>query len=58
MGTGFCCVVTATDQQRAEAVLRNHYGSARRIGEVTAEAGVVRLPAIGIAGREDGFEQA
>jgi phosphoribosylformylglycinamidine cyclo-ligase len=58
MGTGFCCIVGAADQQQAEAVLRSHYGSARRIGAVTGETGVVRLPAIGIAGREDGFEQA
>jgi phosphoribosylformylglycinamidine cyclo-ligase len=57
MGTGFCCVVGGADAERALAVLSRHYGSARRIGEATAEAGVVRLPAIGIAGREDGFEQ-
>jgi phosphoribosylformylglycinamidine cyclo-ligase len=56
MGTGFCCIVAAADEQPAEAVLRRHYGSARRIGEVTSETGVVRLAAAGIAGREDGFE--
>jgi phosphoribosylformylglycinamidine cyclo-ligase len=55
MGTGFCCIVADGAANDAEAVLRRHYASARRIGEVTSETGVVRLDRIGIAGREDGF---
>jgi phosphoribosylformylglycinamidine cyclo-ligase len=55
MGTGFCCIVAAADCEAAESVLRRHYPAARRIGEVLPEAGVVRIPAAGIAGRERGF---
>jgi phosphoribosylformylglycinamidine cyclo-ligase len=56
MGTGFCCIVAPASAQGAETLLRAHYGSARRVGEVTPDAGVVRLPTVGIAGREGGFE--
>ncbi|MBK5232102.1 MAG: phosphoribosylformylglycinamidine cyclo-ligase [Thermoleophilia bacterium] len=34
MGCGFCCVVAATDESEALAVLRGHYPEARRIGTV------------------------
>jgi phosphoribosylformylglycinamidine cyclo-ligase len=56
MGTGFCCIVDSAAAEQAKALLRRHYGTARRIGEVTAEPGIVRLPAIGITGRAKGFE--
>ena len=41
MGCGFCCVVAAEDAEDALELLRGHYPSARQIGRVTAEAGVV-----------------
>jgi phosphoribosylformylglycinamidine cyclo-ligase len=41
MGCGFCCVVAAADAEDALELLRGHYPSARQIGRVTAEAGVV-----------------
>lgn len=56
MGTGFCCIVGASHEERAKALLQSHYASARRIGVVTSEAGVVHLPTAGIVGREVGFE--
>jgi phosphoribosylformylglycinamidine cyclo-ligase len=55
MGTGFCCVLPEVDAEPALALLQRSYPSARRIGEVTADAGRIGLPSIGIVGRRDGF---
>jgi phosphoribosylformylglycinamidine cyclo-ligase len=41
MGCGFCCVIAAADEENALELLRGHYPNARRIGRVTADAGVV-----------------
>jgi phosphoribosylformylglycinamidine cyclo-ligase len=41
MGCGYCCVVAAADEGDALELLRGHYPSARRIGRVTTEAGIV-----------------
>jgi phosphoribosylformylglycinamidine cyclo-ligase len=41
MGCGFCCVVAAADGEDALGLLRGHYPSARQIGLVTANAGVI-----------------
>jgi phosphoribosylformylglycinamidine cyclo-ligase len=56
MGIGFCCIVPAADSDAAAALLQGHYPTARRIGEVTPEPGVIRLPSVGITGRKEGFE--
>jgi phosphoribosylformylglycinamidine cyclo-ligase len=56
MGIGFCCVVPETDAERALALLGRHYPAASRIGRVTADAGVISLPSLGITGRKEGFE--
>jgi phosphoribosylformylglycinamidine cyclo-ligase len=56
MGVGFCCIVAASGSEDALALLRQHYPAAGRIGEVTPEPAVVRLPGVGIAGRKSGFE--
>jgi phosphoribosylformylglycinamidine cyclo-ligase len=56
MGIGFCCVVRPDDATGALELLRGHYPTARQIGETTPEAGIVRLPSVGIAGRKHGFE--
>ena len=60
MGTGFCCVVAPAGAERAlDAAARATMPVPRPIGEVTDEAGVVRLPTVGPGGRpEDGFRQA
>jgi phosphoribosylformylglycinamidine cyclo-ligase len=55
MGTGFCCMVAEADGNSALEVLATHYPKARRIGEVTADAGNIRLPSVGITGTADGF---
>jgi phosphoribosylformylglycinamidine cyclo-ligase len=57
MGTGFCCVLGAADAPHALSLLRARYPSAKEIGEVTAESGLVRLPTIGIAGGNAGFSE-
>jgi phosphoribosylformylglycinamidine cyclo-ligase len=41
MGTGFCAVVAASDEDGALELLRRHYPEAARIGSVTADAGSV-----------------
>jgi phosphoribosylformylglycinamidine cyclo-ligase len=55
MGVGFCCVVGSNDAGNALATLRAHFPAAQVIGEATAEAGAVRLPALGLTGRAGGF---
>ena len=56
MGVGFCCVVPEADADAATALLQGHYPTASRIGQVTPEPGVIRLPSVGITGRRGGFE--
>jgi phosphoribosylformylglycinamidine cyclo-ligase len=58
MGTGFCCIVAERDGDPALELLRAHYPAAARIGEVTAEAGVVRILGAGLAGDVTGFKPA
>jgi phosphoribosylformylglycinamidine cyclo-ligase len=58
MGTGFCCVVAGSHVEQALAVVRRHHPGAAVIGEVTDEAGVVRLPAAGLIGDRNGFRPA
>jgi phosphoribosylformylglycinamidine cyclo-ligase len=55
MGTGFCCVVAPSGAERALNLLRRHHAGAGVIGQVTDEAGVVRLPSVGLAGDKGGF---
>jgi len=56
MGMGLRCIVAPGSADAAEALLRNRYRSARLVGEVTPDAGAVRMPSVGITGRESGFE--
>jgi phosphoribosylformylglycinamidine cyclo-ligase len=58
MGTGFCCVVAAEAADAALAVLAAHHPGAAVVGKVTAEAGRVRLPAVGLLGDRNGFQPA
>jgi phosphoribosylaminoimidazole (AIR) synthetase len=58
MGTGFCCVVAAAGAGPALDVLRRRHRGAAVIGEVTGEAGVVRLPDVGLTGDRGGFRPA
>jgi phosphoribosylformylglycinamidine cyclo-ligase len=56
MGIGFCCVVPEDGTNDALDLLRGHFPAALRVGRVTPEAGVIRLPSLGITGRKEGFE--
>ena len=55
MGTGFCCIVAAADAGGALELLRSHYPEAAMIGGVTGDAGIVRLPTLGLTGDASGF---
>jgi phosphoribosylformylglycinamidine cyclo-ligase len=59
MGCGFCAVVRGGQAEAAASLLAAHHPGAARIGSVTAEAGVVELPAAGLTGRRgEGFRRA
>ncbi|HEX8743806.1 MAG TPA: phosphoribosylformylglycinamidine cyclo-ligase [Thermoleophilaceae bacterium] len=59
MGCGFCVVVPAGQADAAIEIAAARHPGAARIGSVTAEAGTVELPALGLRGREGaGFAAA
>ncbi len=59
MGCGFCCVVPAEQAAAAVKLLEGFHPGATTIGSVTAEAGLVELPGVGLAGRRGhGFAPA
>ncbi len=49
MGCGFCAMVADEDAAAAVALLERHHPGAAQIGRVTDEAGVVRLPGLGLS---------
>jgi hypothetical protein len=55
MVTGFGCVSPPAAPGRALDLLRRRHAGAAAIGEVTGEAGVVRLPTIELVGERGGF---
>ena len=55
MGCGFCVTVAAADADRTLRLLCRHHPEVARIGTVTAEAGVVRVPSRGLCGDRDGM---
>jgi phosphoribosylformylglycinamidine cyclo-ligase len=56
MGTGFCCVVAAQGAEPALEILERRHPGAAIVGEVTAEAGVVQLPGVGLRGERGSFQ--
>ncbi len=52
MGCGFCVVVPAGQAEAALEIATARHPGAARIGSATANAGVVELPGLGLAGRE------
>jgi phosphoribosylformylglycinamidine cyclo-ligase len=52
MGCGFCVVVPEAHADRALAIAGERHPGAARIGTVTADAGTVELPTLGLRGRE------
>jgi phosphoribosylformylglycinamidine cyclo-ligase len=49
MGCGFVVVVSAGDAAAALAALREHHPGAATLGRVSAEAGTIALPSLGVA---------
>jgi phosphoribosylformylglycinamidine cyclo-ligase len=58
MGCGFVAIVPAADADAAIALLGRRHPGAARIGQVTADAGRVALPALGLAGDAAGIARA
>ncbi|MGI8512338.1 MAG: phosphoribosylformylglycinamidine cyclo-ligase [Solirubrobacteraceae bacterium] len=57
MGCGFVVAVPAGHAEAAAGRLAAHHPGARPIGTVTADAGRVALPSLGLAGGEDGLRR-
>jgi phosphoribosylformylglycinamidine cyclo-ligase len=53
MGCGFCVVVPESDANAAVELLASRHTGTSVIGTVTPQAGLVELPAVGLAGRKD-----
>ncbi len=58
MGCGFCVTVAAEHAPAAVALLSDHHPGAAVIGAVTAQAGVVSLPTLGLHGDATGLHRA
>ncbi len=58
MGCGFCSIVSAEQADRATELLKTHHPGAAKIGELTADAGTVRLTRLGLAGDAQGLREA
>ena len=58
MGCGLVAVVPAAQAAAACTVLSPRHPGAAPIGRVTAEAGRVALPGLGLAGTADGLARA
>jgi phosphoribosylformylglycinamidine cyclo-ligase len=58
MGTGFVCVIGASESDHVLELLHRHYPEASRIGQVTEDAGTVALPRSALIGDAGGFRPA
>jgi phosphoribosylformylglycinamidine cyclo-ligase len=58
MGCGFCAMVAAEDAAAAVALLSGRHPGTAVIGQVTAEAGRVTVPSLGLAGDAGGVRAA
>jgi phosphoribosylformylglycinamidine cyclo-ligase len=58
MGCGFVAIVPAEQADAASALLGAHHSGAAAIGRVTADAGRVALPGLGLAGTSAGLASA
>lgn len=58
MGCGFVATVPAANAAAAIALLDAHHPGCARIGQVTADAGRVALPSLGLVGDADGLRPA
>jgi phosphoribosylformylglycinamidine cyclo-ligase len=57
MGCGFCVLVDPEDCERAVELLSRHHPGTARIGELTADAGRISVPSLGLSGGSGGLEQ-
>jgi phosphoribosylformylglycinamidine cyclo-ligase len=58
LGCGFCCVLPADQADQAVALLSARHPGTAVVGQATDAAGLVELPAVGLAGRRDeGFSR-
>lgn len=55
MGCGFCAIVPAADASAAVALLGRHHPGAAVIGQLTADAGRVTIPALRLTGGTEGL---
>jgi phosphoribosylformylglycinamidine cyclo-ligase len=55
MGCGFCAIVPEEQAQAAVQRLAQHHPGTARIGRLTAQAGTVNVPGLGVAGDADGL---
>jgi phosphoribosylformylglycinamidine cyclo-ligase len=58
MGCGLCVMVPAERAEDAVALLSAHHPGTAVIGQVTSDAGVVRLPGLGLIGDSSGLRPA
>jgi phosphoribosylformylglycinamidine cyclo-ligase len=58
MGCGFCVMVPAERFEEAVGLLGAHHPGAAVIGRVTGDAGIVRLPGLGLVGDSSGLRPA
>ncbi len=58
MGCGFVAVVPDDRADDAVALIAERHPDAARIGTVTDEGGVVRVPALGVVGDRGGLRAA
>ena len=58
MGCGFCVIVAAEAADAAVALLAAHHPGTAVIGRLTADAGRISLPGVGLAGDAGGLAQA
>jgi phosphoribosylformylglycinamidine cyclo-ligase len=58
MGCGFCAMVPPDRAEEAVALLSRHHPGTAVVGQVTSEAGVVRLPGLGLIGDSSGLRPA
>jgi phosphoribosylformylglycinamidine cyclo-ligase len=57
MGCGFCVMVPAEAADDAVALLETHHPGTAAIGELTAAAGSVTLPGVGLEGDSEGLRE-
>ncbi len=58
MGCGLCATVPAEHAEAAAALLAEHHPGSAVIGRISAEAGVVALPGLGLRGDSSGLRAA